>query len=84
MDPMDLIRQGKIKRYFRATKKLNAPNLVSHITQRAAGREPSFVEDSDYLAMLGIMKEIAENYSLRIFALILLVGQVKQKKSQIS
>jgi putative transposase len=68
MDPIDLIKDGKIRRYFRATKKLNAPNLVSHITQRAAGAEPSFLEDSDYLTMLGLLKEIAENYSLRVFA----------------
>jgi hypothetical protein len=39
MDPVDLIRQGKIKRFFRATKKLNAPDLVSHITQRATDKE---------------------------------------------
>ena len=53
MDPLELIRDGKIKRYFRATRKLNAPNMVSHITQRAAGKEPLFLEDEDYLAMLG-------------------------------
>ncbi|MDI6688787.1 MAG: hypothetical protein QME06_11265, partial [Desulfobacterales bacterium] len=39
MNVLDLIRKGKIKRYFRATRKLNAPNVVSHITQRAAGKE---------------------------------------------
>lgn len=43
MDPLDLISQGKIKRYFRATRKLNAPNLVSHVTQRAAGKEQKTV-----------------------------------------
>jgi len=68
MDPIDLITQGKIKRYFRATRKLNTPNLVSHITQRAAGKEPLFLEDDDYLFMLGLQKEIARNYSLVIYA----------------
>ena len=68
MDPLQLIRDGKIKRYFRATRKLNAPNMVSHITQRAAGKEPLFLEDGDYLAMLGFLKEIANSCMLRIYA----------------
>ena len=72
MDTMDLIREGKIQRYFRATRKLNVPTLVSHITQRAAGKEPLFLEDSDYLTMLWLMKEIAENYSLQMFAFCLM------------
>jgi len=76
MDTMDLIGEGKIQRYFRSTKKLNVPNLVSHVTQRAAGKEPSFLEDSDYLTMLGLVKEIAENYSLRIFAFCLMPNHV--------
>lgn len=72
MDVLDLIKEGKIKRYFRATQKLNVPNMVSHITQRAAGKEPLFIEDSDYLMMLGLLKETAENYSLRIYAFCLM------------
>ncbi len=62
----DLIKQGKIKRYFRATGKLNEPDLVFHITQRAAGKEPLFLEDDDYLYMLGLMKDIAERSALEI------------------
>lgn len=69
MDVLDLISEGKLKRYFRAKRKLNAPGLISHITQRSAGREPMFIEDDEYLYMMGLMKEIADNYSLRIFAL---------------
>ncbi|MDY6950038.1 MAG: transposase [Thermodesulfobacteriota bacterium] len=76
MDPTDLIRDGKIRRYFRATKKLNVPNFVSHITQRAAGAEPSFLEDSDYLTMLGLLKEISEKYALRMFAFCLMPNHV--------
>lgn len=72
MDVLDLISQGKLKRYFRAKRKLNAPGLISHITQRSAGREPMFIEDDDYLIMMGLMKEIAGNYSLKIFALCLM------------
>lgn len=76
MDPLELIRDGKIKRYFRATRKLNAPNMVSHITQRAAGKEPLFLEDGDYLAMLGFFKEIATNSMLRIYAFCLMPNHI--------
>ena len=57
MDSLNLLASGKIKRYFRATKKLNTPGIISHITQRAAGKEPLFLEDRDYLVMLRIFKE---------------------------
>jgi putative transposase len=76
MDAIDLITHGKIKRYFRATRKLNTPNLVSHITQRAAGKEPLFLEDDDYLFMLGLQKEIAQNYSLAIYAFCLMPNHI--------
>jgi len=72
MDPIDLVNQGKIKRHFRATRKLTTPKLVSHITQRAAGKEPLFMEDGDYLFMLFLLKEIAQSYSLKIYAFCLM------------
>ena len=42
------------------------------VTQRAAGKEPLFLENSDYLFMLGLLKEIADKYSLRIYAFCLM------------
>lgn len=68
MDILDLIRQGQVNRYFRATRKLRTPNLISHITQKAAGREPLFLEDADYLFMLGLIKEISHQFSLQMYA----------------
>lgn len=76
MDYDDLIRQGKIKRLFRATRKVIYPGFVSHITQRAAGKEPLFVEDGDYLYMLANMKHIAKNRSLDIYAFCLMQNHV--------
>lgn len=76
MDALDLIKEGKIKRYFRATRKLNHPNLISHITQRAAGKEPLFLEKTDYLFMLGLLKDIADNASLRIYAFCLMPNHI--------
>lgn len=72
MDPIDLIREGKIKRYFRAKRKLNYPHLVSHITQRAAGKDSLFLEYEDYRYLLWLMKEISQDYSLKIFGFCLL------------
>lgn len=51
---------------------MDTPNLISHITQRAVGRDPLFLEDDDYLAMLVLLKQIAEKYSLTVYALCLM------------
>ena len=82
MDPIELIRQGKVKRYFRATRKLNAPNLVSHITQRAAGKEQLFLEDSDYLFMLGLIKKVSRQFALDMYAFCLMPNHVHLLFSQ--
>lgn len=68
MATIDRIAQGNIRRYFRAKKKLNTPGLVSHITQRSAGRSPMFIEDDDYFCMIGLLKAVSEKYDLKIFA----------------
>jgi putative transposase len=65
-----------MKRFFRATRKLNIPDLVSHITQRGAGKEPLFLEEKDYLFMLWLLKEIAGNYSISILAFCLMPNHV--------
>lgn len=76
MDPLDLIRQGRVKRFFRATRKLTAPMLISHLTQRAAGKERLFIEDDDYLCMLSILKEIAKARDLAVYAFCLMPNHV--------
>jgi putative transposase len=57
-DIIDLIEQGKVKRYFRARNKYCFEGAVSHITQHASGTEPLFLEEADYFYMLYLMKEI--------------------------
>jgi len=71
-----VIEKVNIKRFFRATRKLTVPGLVSHITQRAAGKEPLFIEDGDYLFMLGLLKEVAQKYSLQVYAFCLMPNHV--------
>ena len=65
-----------MKRLFRAKRKLAVPDFVSHITQRAAGKEPLFVEDFDYLFMLANMKEITKKRSLDIYAFSLMPNHI--------
>jgi len=72
----ELIQKGKAKRVFRAKRKLTVPNVVSHITQRAAGKEPLFIEDGDYLYMLANMKEVSKKRSLAIYAFCLMPNHV--------
>jgi len=76
LDPINIIAKGKIKRFFRAKRKLIYPHIVSHITQRAAGKEPSFLEDDDYLHMLGLLKEISEKQSLTVLSFCLMPNHV--------
>ena len=72
----ELIEKGKVKRIFRAKQKLTTPNVVSHITQRAAGKEPLFVEDRDYLYMLANMKDVTKKRSLEMYAFCLMPNHV--------
>ncbi len=73
---LDSIGQAKIKRHFRAKRKLKTPDIVSHITQRAAGKEPLFLEDKDYRYMLWLLKEVARKYSLTLYAFCLMPNHV--------
>jgi putative transposase len=76
MDLDELIQKGKVKRVFRAKRKLTVPNFVSHVTQRAAGKEPLFLEDKDYLYMLADMKEVSKKRALEIYAFCLMPNHV--------
>lgn len=76
MPLLDDIAHRKIRRVFRAKQKLNAPGLVSHITQRAAGKEPLFLEDADYLYMLVLLKEICHKHAVKIYAFCLMENHI--------
>ncbi len=72
MDELESVRLGKTQRIFRSRMKLNYPGLVSHITQRATGREPLFLEDGDYLYFLKLLKKTSEDFALDVFAFALM------------
>ena len=72
----DPIYSRNIQRVFRARFKVNEPGYISHITQRAAGKEPLFLDERDYLTMLGLLKESAERFELCYYALCLMPNHV--------
>ncbi|NWF56386.1 MAG: transposase [Syntrophaceae bacterium] len=76
IDVFQLIQDGKIRRYFRSRKKLIHAGLISHVTQRAAGKDLLFVDKHDYLAMLGFMKELSADYETSIYAFCLMPNHI--------
>jgi len=72
----DLLQQGKIKRIFRAKQKITTPGLISHITQRATGDTPLFLEDDDYIFMLSTLKDVSMKRALDVYAFCLMPNHV--------
>lgn len=75
-DVIDLIRQGKIKRYFRTRDKYSFEGAVTHVTQHASGTEPLFLEAADYLYMLGLIKDACERFKLNLFSFCLMLNHI--------
>lgn len=73
---IDLIEQGKLRRYFRARNKHCFEGAISHITQHASGKEPLFLEDSDYLYMLHLMKEVLCEFKCKALSFVLMPNHV--------
>ncbi len=78
---------GNVQRIFRARYKLDEPGLISHITQRAAGKDPLFLDDRDYMTMLGLLKESSEKFNISYYALCLMQNhlhiQIKPHKKNL-
>jgi putative transposase len=74
--PMEWIEASGVKRFFRARRKLNSPDMISHITQRAAGVDRLFHENDDYLEFLGRMKKVSETYLLEIISFVFMPNHV--------
>ncbi|HAZ10196.1 MAG TPA: hypothetical protein DCY56_03700 [Candidatus Omnitrophica bacterium] len=76
VDVIDLIEQGKVKRFFRARNKYCFEGAVSHITQHASGKEPLFLEESDYVYMLHLIKEISNEFQFKILSFTLMLNHL--------
>jgi putative transposase len=76
MEMLDLINEGKITRYFANRKKFSFPGTVCHIIQRAPGKETLFIEESDYLYMLFLLKTISKRFNFEIFSFALMPNHI--------
>ena len=76
MDPIDALESGQVKRFFRTRQKLNAPGVISHITQRASGAGRLFQEEDDYLEMLARLKRVSKTHELEFMAFVLMPNHV--------
>jgi putative transposase len=82
MDPIDALESGQVKRFFRTRQKLNAPGVISHITQRASGADRLFQEEDDYLEMLARLKRVSQAHELEFMAFVLMPNHVHLLLSQ--
>jgi putative transposase len=76
MNPIDELQSGRVKRFFSARRKINAPGVISHITQRASGAEKLFHEEDDFLEMLVRLKQVSQTYELEFIAFVLMPNHV--------
>jgi putative transposase len=76
MDPIDALESGRVKRFFSARQKMNAPGVMSHITQRASGAELLFREKDDYLEMLARLKQICQICQVELIAFVLMPNHI--------
>ena len=76
MESKDLLPSNQSQRVFRARQKILQPGLISHITQRAAGKELLFIEKGDYLYMLALLKEVAERFDITFYAFCLMQNHI--------
>jgi putative transposase len=88
MEYCDLIRRGVRQGYLRSRRKSSHPGLISHIIQRAVGREPLFLEDADCLYMLKVIRDIAGEYDLTVYSFCLMTNHLhlllRQRKDNLS
>lgn len=88
MDIMKLVKEGKIKRIFTAREKIAYPGACCHITQRAPGREMLFLENSDHLFMLKLIKEKSRIFLFDVYGFVLMSNhihlQIRLNKANLS
>ncbi|MCX5786274.1 MAG: transposase [Elusimicrobia bacterium] len=85
---MRLVEEGKIRRVFRAREKIVYPGACCHITQRAPGKEMLFLENSDYLFMLKLLKEKHKKFLFDVYGFVLMPNhlhlQIRLKESNLA
>ncbi|MBL7069365.1 MAG: transposase [Candidatus Omnitrophica bacterium] len=75
-DILDLVKEGKVKRFFRARNKVVFKEAVCHVTQHAAGKEPLFLEEADHLYALHLIKEKSKRFNFEVFGFVLMPNHI--------
>ncbi|MBU0759061.1 MAG: transposase [Candidatus Omnitrophica bacterium] len=73
---MNLIDEGRLKRYFRARNKIAFEGAILHITQHATGFESLFLEEVDYLHMLYLIKEVSKSFKFGVLSFALMLNHL--------
>ena len=76
MNVRDEVPVDHARGFLAMRKRVVFKGATYHITQRAPGREQVFIEDSDYLYFLKILKLSATEFKLNVFAFALLPNHV--------
>ena len=76
MRTLQLASDGRVARLLSIKDKIIFQDGIYHITQRAPGREELFLEYSDYLYFLHLLKGSAAKFSLNIFSFVLMPNHV--------
>lgn len=72
MDIFEKINEGKIRGYLTINKRIIFEGGIYHITQRAPGKELLFLEETDYLRFLKLLKKTVKKFNLEVFCFALL------------
>ena len=67
MDIIEKIKNKEIRGYLTIKNRIIFKGAIYHITQRAPGREVVFVEDSDYLRFLSVLKKMVKKFNIDLF-----------------
>jgi len=76
MDILQGLSEGEIRRQLTIRQRIIFEGAVYHITQRAPGTERIFLEENDYLYFLKILKDIAQEFHVKLFSFTLLTNHL--------
>lgn len=76
MEIQDQLEAGIRKGFLTTKKRIVFEGAIYHVTQRAPGKELIFLEDSDYLYFLKLLKTAAHKFFLKVYSFALMPNHV--------
>jgi putative transposase len=70
------LNEKDVKRYLTVRKRIIFEQAIYHVTQRAPGKERLFLEESDNLYFLKILKDINKKYRIKVFSFSLMPNHI--------